>query len=116
MVFGSILVVQILAHLPLTDINLPANVLQPFQIMISIVSFDYFPPFEYIPVEFSEVWTWSPQFEWIGYDSVNFLIGLGSITVFAFFQLLTVLFALILSICICKCDKLRNRFSKIKAW
>ena len=30
MVFGSILVVQILAHLPLTDIEMPVNVLQPF--------------------------------------------------------------------------------------
>jgi len=30
MVFGSILVVQILAHVPLADIFMPANVLQPF--------------------------------------------------------------------------------------
>ena len=45
---GSILVVQILAHMPLTDINLPANLLQTYQVMLSFVSFDYFPPFEYI--------------------------------------------------------------------
>ena len=30
MVLGSIMVVQILAHLPLSDVNLTANVLQPF--------------------------------------------------------------------------------------
>ena len=80
---GSILVVQILAHVPLTDINLPANLLQTFQIMISFVSFDYFPPFEYIDAGFTEVWSWSPNFEFLGYDTVNFLEGLGSIAVFA---------------------------------
>ena len=84
--------------------------------MISIVSFDYFPPFEYIPVDFSEVWTWSPEFEWIGYDTVNFLLGLGSIAVFAFFQILTVIFSLILPLCICRCNRLREKFSLTKAW
>ena len=82
-IMGSILVVQILAHVPLTDINLPANLLQTFQIMISFVSFDYFPPFEYIDADFTEVWSWSPNFEFLGYDTVNFLEGLGSIAVFA---------------------------------
>lgn len=42
MLFGSIVVIQILAHLPLADIYLPANAQQQFDIMISIVSFDYF--------------------------------------------------------------------------
>ena len=51
--------------------------------MISVVSFDYFPPFEYLDVGFTEVWSYSENFEWIGYDSVNFLIGLGSIGIFA---------------------------------
>ena len=69
--------------MPLTDVILPANMLQQFQVMISVVSFDYFPPFEYLDVDFTETWAWSPNFEWIGYDSVNFLLGLGSIAVFA---------------------------------
>ena len=59
---GSILVVQILAHVPLTDLNLPANLLQTFQIIISFVSFDYFPPFEYVDADFTEVWYWSIVF------------------------------------------------------
>ena len=42
MMFSSIIMVQILAHLPLADITLPANALQTFDIMIGIVSFDYF--------------------------------------------------------------------------
>ncbi len=42
MMFSSIIMIQILAHLPLADITLPANALQTFDIMIGIVSFDYF--------------------------------------------------------------------------
>ena len=99
MVFGSILVVQIISHLPLTDIHLPVNVLQPFQILISVVSFDYFPPFEYIDVGFSDVWSYSPNFEWIGYDSINFLVGLGSIGMFAALQLILVMLALMCMRC-----------------
>ena len=83
MVFGSILVVQIMAHLPLTDIYLPANVLQTFQVIISVVSFDYFAPFNYLDAGFTEVWPYSSNFEWIGYQSVNFLLGIGSIGIFA---------------------------------
>ena len=118
MVFGSILVVQIIAHLPLTDINLPVNVLQPFQIMISVVSFDYFPPFEYIDAGFSDVWAYSPNFEWIGYDSINFLQGLGSIAFFACIQLLTVLLALMCVRCRQRLPskKLRESLSGATVW
>ena len=42
MLFSSIIVLQIISHLPLAEINLPANALQQFNIMIEIVSFDYF--------------------------------------------------------------------------
>ena len=42
MLFDTIITVQILAYLPLTDIFMPANVHQIFKILISIVSFDYF--------------------------------------------------------------------------
>ena len=52
-IFGSILVVQLLAHLSQADVNLPGNVLQPLQVMMSVVSFDYFPPFDYIDGNFT---------------------------------------------------------------
>ena len=115
---GSILVVQILAHTPLTDIHLPANLLQTYQIMLSFVSFDYFPPFEYIEVDFTEVWSWSPQFEFIGYDTVNFLLGLGSIAVFAALQLCTVLVSLAMRICrvTCPCKWGRENFAPAAVW
>ena len=41
--FSSIISLQILAHLPLANITLPANALECFDIMVKIVSFDYFP-------------------------------------------------------------------------
>ena len=118
MVFGSILVVQIIAHLPLTDIKMPANVLQQFQVMISVVSFDYFPPFEYVDVGFSEAWAYSPNFEWIGYDTINFMVGLGSIIVFAAIELLIILIAVMIRPCLsrCRCRYLREKFSSSVVW
>ena len=62
--------------------------------MASVVSFDYFPPFEYVDVGFSEVIGWNSYFEWVGYDSVNFLLGLGSIAIFAALQIMIIMVAL----------------------
>ena len=50
------------------------------------MSFDYLPPpFEYIDAGFTEVWAHSPEFEWLGYDTVNFMLGMGSLIMFAGF-------------------------------
>lgn len=65
---GSIIHLQIVAHLPLTSIYMPANVKQIFQFGVEIVSFDYFAPFEYIDADFTETWAWSPEFDWMGYE------------------------------------------------
>ena len=67
----------------MTDINMPANVLQVFQILIKLVSFDYFEPTEYYDFGFTETQSWSPNFEWLGYGSSNFVESLGSIFIFA---------------------------------
>ena len=42
-VFGSIISLQILAHLPLSNVVLPARAMECFDIMVQVVSFDYFP-------------------------------------------------------------------------
>ena len=60
MLFGAIIMIQILAHLPLADIVLPANALQKFEVMIGFVSFDYFSPTEYIDMGFTEMPYWTP--------------------------------------------------------
>ena len=64
--------------------------------MFSIVSFDYFEPFEYLDVGFTEVGSWSVRFEWLGYESLNFIQGLGSIVIFVTLQILTILIAFLL--------------------
>ena len=112
------MVLQMIAHLPLANINLPANLLQTFEVLISYISFDIFPLFEYIAVDFTEVDSWSPNFEWLGYDSVNFLEGLGSIAILAAIQLAIVLIALMLRICgeKCKCEWGEKIFSGSAVW
>ena len=92
-----------IAHLPLANINLPANLLQTFEVLISYISFDIFPLFEYIAVDFTEVDSWSPNFEWLGYDSVNFLEGLGSIAISASVLILRIVISLMLKNCKGKC-------------
>ena len=85
MLFGSIIMIQILAHLPLAKIELTADAHQTFEIMIGIVSFDYFQPTEYIDFNFTETPAYTENFEMLGYESLNFVEGLGSIIIFAFF-------------------------------
>ena len=112
MLFSSIILIQILAHLPLADIVLPANALQVFDIMIGIVSFDYFSPTDYVDMGFSEMPAWSPNFEWLGYESVNFVDGMGSILIFAIYQFLFLLLAFGLAFCKVKCcQKCTSLFS-----
>ena len=86
--------------------------------MISVVSFDYFPPFEYIDAGFSDVWAYTANFEWIGYDSINFLVGLGSIAVFACLQCLTILLALMCVRCRHRLPskRLRDNLSGAAVW
>ena len=83
MLFDSIIHLQIFAHIPLTELYMPANVLQDFEIMIQVVSFDYIQPFDYIPAEFLATDAISPQFDWVGYGSQNFLDNMGTIWCFS---------------------------------
>ena len=50
--------------------------------MTKIVSFDYFPIHEIIDFGFTETDPWSVNFGWLGYDSLNFVEGMGSISLF----------------------------------
>ena len=91
LIFGSILSLQILAHLPLANINLPANAMGSFEIMIEIVSFDYFPFFEIIDMGFSPTEPWSTSFDLLNYETINFLEGMGSIQIFIWLGCLYIL-------------------------
>ena len=70
-----------------------------------MISFDYFSPFDYISVDFTDVDSWSTNFEWLGHDSVQFLLGLGSIAIFAALHLLRVIISLMLKTCEGKCRR-----------
>ena len=95
MLFGAILMIQLLAHLPLAAIDLSSGALETFDIMISVVSFDYFSPTEYYEVDFTETDAYSESFATLGYESSNFVEGMGSIIIFAFIQIIMVLLTLI---------------------
>ena len=95
---ASILIFQLLAHLPLADIVLPANALQWFEIMISVVSFDFFSPTEYFDIGLTETEPWSTNFAWLGYESVNFIEGMGSILLVGIYLALIGIAAILLAL------------------
>ena len=99
MMFGSIISLQILAHLLLANIRMPANALQCFDIMIQIVSFDYFAlDFDLTPTE-----PWSEQFSYLGYESLNFFENMGSIMLYLWIGAAQILIVIILYLLKVKC-------------
>ena len=110
---ASILIFQLLAHLPLADIVLPANALQWFEIMISVVSFDFFSLTEYFDIGLTETEPWSTNFAWLGYGSVNFIEGMGSILYVGIFLAIKGIVAILLKLSNRKvrCQCIRNSFT-----
>ena len=62
--------------------------------MISVVSFDYFSPTEYVTVDFTETDAYTENFATLGYESSNFVEGMGSIIIFAFIQIIMIILIL----------------------
>ena len=71
-----------LAHTPLMNILLPAKAFQAFEIMMQIVSFDYFEIGEAFNFDFTPTEPFTPNFGWLGYESLNFVENMGSISLF----------------------------------
>ena len=118
MMFGSIMCLQILAHLPLANINLPANTQQSFEIIISIVSFDYFPLTDVVDFGFTETEPQSDKFELLGYETSNFIEGMGSIMLFFWAWFIYIILVALIS---CKRRRLQLKqkhkyFDAMKAW
>ena len=65
--------------------------------MISFVTFDYFSPSDYIDMGFTETPAWSVRFEWLKYETVNFVDSMGSILIYVGLQLAHLLLSVILS-------------------
>lgn len=78
-IFSSINSFQITAHLPLINIPLSAKVYFVFDIMIKIIQFDFFPIHEFFDLGFQSTEPWDEKFEWLKYDSTNFIELSGSV-------------------------------------
>ena len=61
--------------------------------MIEVVSFDYFPIHDIFDFGFTETEPWSEKFLYLGYETVNFIEGMGSIILFIW--VLTVYIAIV---------------------
>ena len=65
----------------MANIQLPANAMESFDIMVQVLSFDYFPLHEYVDFGFTPTEPWSAAFAYLDYDSINFIELLGSINI-----------------------------------
>ena len=97
LLFGSIISLQVMAHLPLANIQLSATSKQSFKIMKKAVSFDLFPLTDLIDFEFTETDPWSTRFSTMGYKTINFIEGMGSITLFIWIGTICLIFAFLIS-------------------
>lgn len=81
--------------------------------MQGIVSFDYFQPTEFVAVDFTETPPWSDAFDELGYGSINFVEGMGSIIIFCFFQVVYAIITAMFSIfrCGCCCKRAKETFT-----
>jgi hypothetical protein len=70
---------QIIAHIPLNTITLPANAFFLFKFLAEVVSFDIFEPADHYDFGFTETDPYNEQYEELGYETKNFIENLGSI-------------------------------------
>lgn len=80
LLWGGINALQIIAHLPLNNVNFPSNAFQVFQFLAEVVSFDLFAPADYYDFGFTETEPFNSNYEELGYETTNFLENLGSIS------------------------------------
>ena len=88
--------------MPLADMILPAIAFEKFEIMIEVVSFDFFSITEYYDIGLTETESWSQNFEFLRYETVNFIEGMGSILWTGLFSAFIALLSVILVILKCK--------------
>ena len=68
--FDMINSLQITALLPLTNIVLPSIAMDIFEVILTIVAFDFFPLYD---PGFTETEAYNIRFEWFGFDNINFV-------------------------------------------
>ena len=77
--WGGVNALQIIAHLPLNNVNFPNNAFIFFQFLAEVVSFDLFAPTDHIDFGLTETQPFNENYEELGYESSNFYENLGSI-------------------------------------
>ena len=77
--------------MPLNNIPLVYPARDTFDVLIQVTSFDFLPGEVIEAMEFTPTDYWSPEFEWLGYDSTNFIEQMGSISIFAGILLIQVI-------------------------
>ena len=98
---GALLSFQVIAHMPLMKLNMQGRCYYVFSILTYVMSFDIIPMDDFYESVgyFTETEAWSDRFLFLYYDSVNFVMLLGSILFFILAFGLTFLIILFL---ICK--------------
>ena len=115
--WGGVSALQIIAHIPLNNVNMPANCFFIFHFLAEIVSFDLFAPTDHADFGFTETEPLNQRFDRLGYETSNFVENLGSIGLIAFLMALRMLVvpcvvAIVKRINCCKCcNKFQNRLS-----
>ena len=82
--------------------------------MVAVVSFDYFPMTDHLDFGFTETEPWSTAFQWLSYESVNFIENMNSIMLVVWVGFLYILIVGILSFLKQKCG-LQCHFKMCKA-
>ena len=80
-----------------------------FDILVSVVSFDYFPVADVFDLGFTPTPPFSKNFEYLDYESLNFVEGMGSILILMWIGTLQFLVLLFLVLCNIKIGNKRCR-------
>lgn len=83
--YGGMLALQIISHVPLNSLNLPATTMSFMRYLNNIVSFQATEPYRYMDAKFTPTPPVNPSFGWLGYESRNFLENLGFVALLLIF-------------------------------
>jgi hypothetical protein len=99
---------QLILHLPIMNLKIPANALSFFQIVLPIVLFDILENIEYIENIFGQQNEDSivlDQMKQLGYENSNTILNLKTIFVLMIFYFLKLIFLFIIIIIVKYCNK-----------
>ena len=82
--WGGVNALQIIAHLPLNNVNFSNNAFVFFQFLAEVVSFDLFAPTDHIDFNLTKTEPYNDNHDGLGYESSNFYENLGSIALIGF--------------------------------